>query len=129
MAHSDSPAQRLTLNDLDYHQRTHAILAAVEKHLDRWLEEDVVDIDSQRNGGLLELKLPGGSAIILNTQPPLQELWLACRAGGYHFACMADAAHPQGQWRDTKTGALFTEVLAQALSDQAGMALTLDLPQ
>ena len=45
----------------------------------------MIDIDSQRTGGLLELSFPDGSKIVVNTQPPLHELWLAARAGGYHF--------------------------------------------
>jgi CyaY protein len=31
----------------------------MESTVDRWLQDDVIDIDSQRTGGLLELSLPG----------------------------------------------------------------------
>jgi iron donor protein CyaY len=70
------------------------VLASIEATVDRWLQDDVIDIDPQRTGGLLELSFPDGSKIVVNTQPPLQELWLA--AGGYHFRCEA------GRWVDTK---------------------------
>jgi CyaY protein len=89
----------------------------VESTLDRWLQDDVIDIDSQRTGGLLELTFPGGSKIVLNTQPPLHELWLAARAGGYHFRWAGDA------WRDTRDGAEFFARLSGEASAQAGKAL------
>jgi CyaY protein len=105
------------LSDADYLRHAHAALARVEATLDAWLEDDVVDIDAQRTGGLLELSLPGGGKIVINTQPPLQELWLAARAGGYHFK------YVDGAWRDTKDGAEFFERLSREASAQAGQPL------
>jgi CyaY protein len=106
-----------TLSDADYDRLTRAVLAAVEATVDRWLQEDVIDIDSQRTGGLLELSLPDGSKIVLNTQPPLQELWLAARSGGFHFR------HVNGRWVDTREGCDFFERLSECASAQAGQAL------
>ncbi len=105
------------LSDGDYHHLSHAALAAIEATVDHWLEDDVIDIDSQRTGGLLELSLPGGSKIIINTQPPLQELWLAARAGGHHYR------HVDGRWLDTRDGSEFFEALSQHASAQAGQPL------
>ena len=106
------------MTDAEYHRLASAVLSRIEATLDGWLQNDVIDIDSQRTGGLLELTLPGGSKIVVNTQPPLQELWLAARAGGYHFK------HVDGQWRDTKDGVEFFERLSREASTQAGKALT-----
>lgn len=105
------------MTDAEYHRLAAAVLSCVEATLDKWLQSDVVDIDSQRTGGLLELTLPAGSKIVINTQPPLQELWLAARAGGYHFK------HVDGQWRDTKDGVEFFERLSREVSVQSGKAL------
>lgn len=104
------------LSDADYHAKAHAILAGVEAQTDAWLEADVIDIDTHRTGGLLELSFPNGSKIVLNTQPPLQELWLAARSGGYHFR------HVAGQWLE-REGREFHAVLSQAASEQGGRAL------
>jgi len=41
------------LTDSQYHALTGAILAAIEASTDRWLQDDLVDIDTQRTGGLL----------------------------------------------------------------------------
>jgi CyaY protein len=111
---TDTPASSLT--DSDYHRLASEVLARVEGTVDRWLDEDVIDIDTQRNGGLLELSLPGGSKIVLNMQPPLHELWLAARDGGYHFR------HAGGQWLD-REGREFFGVLSRCASAQAGQAL------
>ena len=109
------PASAMT--DADYHALAARTLAHVEATLDRWLESDVIDIDSQRTGGLLELSLPGGSKIVINTQPPLHELWLAARGGGYHFKAI------DGTWRDTRDGEEFFARLSSEASAQAGKAL------
>jgi CyaY protein len=105
------------LSDAEYQRLSHAVLAGIEATVDRWLQDDVIDIDPQRTGGLLELSFPGGSKIVINTQPPLQELWLAARGGGYHFRFV------DGQWRDTKDGAEFFGRLSAEASAQAGRAL------
>jgi CyaY protein len=107
----------MPLSDADYLTKAHALLARIEAQIDAWLEEDVVDIDTHRTGGLLELSMPGGSKIVLNTQPPLQELWLAARSGGYHFKW--DGA----QWID-REGQEFLARLSRCASEQAGQALT-----
>ena len=109
--------QATPLSDAEYHRQAAVALARIEATVDRWLQQDVIDIDSQRTGGLLELVFPGDSRIVVNTQPPLQELWLAARAGGYHFR------HVDGAWRDTRDGAEFFERLSEAASAQAGKPL------
>lgn len=106
------------LSDSEYHAVTQALLARIEAQADRWLQDDVVDIDTHRSGGLLELAFPDGSKIIVNTQPPLHELWLAARAGGFHFR------HQHGRWIDTRSGDEFLAALSRHASQQAGLALT-----
>ncbi len=89
------------------------MLASIEAAADRWLQDDVIDIDTQRTGGLLELVFPDDSRIVVNLQPPLHEIWLAARAGGYHYR------HVQGRWLDTRDGSEFFEALSHHASAQA----------
>lgn len=110
-------ASAAALTDADYHRITAALLAHIEATADRWLQDDVVDIDTQRTGGLLELTLPDRSKVIVNTQPPLHEVWMAARAGGYHYRWDGSA------WRDTRDGSEFIESLSRQLGAQAGRAL------
>jgi CyaY protein len=93
------------------------LLASIEAQVDRWLQDDVVDIDGARTGGLLELSFPNGSKIVINAQPPLHELWLAARSGGFHFKCAS------GRWIDTRSSTEFHDVLSSCASEQAGRAL------
>lgn len=105
------------LSDVDYDARTAAVLASIERQADAWLEEDRIDIDPQRTGGLLELQFQDRSKIVVNTQPPLQELWLASRRGGYHFKFV------EGRWLDTKDGVEFFDRLSQEISFHGGQPL------
>lgn len=107
------------LTDAEFDQRARQVLNAIESQIDQWLDADVVDIDAHRSGGLLELSMPGGSKLVINTQPPLKELWLAARAGGFHFRFRA------GQWVDTRDGSEFFASLSHHLTLQAGVPLVL----
>jgi len=120
-AMSATPVTTPPLSDGDYQRLTAAVLLSIETAVDRWLQDDVVDIDASRTGGLLELSFPSGSKIVVNTQPPLQELWLAARAGGYHFK------HVQGRWLD-REGQEFYALLSQRASEQAGQPLRFEAP-
>jgi CyaY protein len=112
------PAETMpdVLSDAEYHAKTSAVLASVEAAVDRWLQQDLIDIDTQRTGGLLELSFPDGSKIVLNTQPPLHELWMAARSGGFHYKYVA------GRWLD-REGREFFEALSNCASQQAGVRL------
>lgn len=105
-----------SLSDAEYHAKTAAVLAGIESRVDRWLQDDVIDIDTQRTGGLLELGFPNGSKIVINTQPPLHELWLAARRGGFHYRFV------DGAWRD-REGREFFAALTECASEQAGQRL------
>ena len=106
-------APRDALSDAQYHALAMALLSGIELQIHRWLQHDVVDIDTARTGGLLELSLPDGSKLVVNTQPPLQEIWLAARRGGFHFRQL------DGRWRDTKTDQEFYATLSDCASEQS----------
>jgi len=108
------------LSDAEYNRLSAAVLAAVEAAADRMLQDDVIDIDTQRTGGLLELSFPNGSKIVINTQPPLHEIWLAARAGGFHFR------QERGRWVDTRDGGEFFAALSREASAQGGRPLAFD---
>lgn len=110
------------LSDSDYLRLAYQVLSSIEARVDRWLDDDVIDIDTHRTGGLLELSFPGGSKIILNTQPPLHELWMAARAGGYHYR------YVDGHWRDNRDGSDFFEALSMQATAQGGRPLKFDAP-
>ena len=106
-----------TLQDTEYHAAADRALAAIERQCDDWLQQGVIDIDANRAGSLVELEFPDGSKIVVNKQPPLHEIWLAARNGGFHFK-FVDAA-----WRDTRDGVDFFVRLSDEASRQGGKPL------
>jgi len=108
-----------SLTDAEFLRVAHGVLARIESVVDAWLQDDVIDIDSARTGGLLELSFPGGSKIVVNTQPPLHEIWLAARSGGHHFR------YTQGAWRSTRDDREFFDVLSKCASEHARRSLVI----
>jgi len=106
------------MTDLEYMDQAEALLARIEASCDRINEQTDADIDNQRVGGMVTLTFANGSQIIVNTQKPLHEIWMAARAGGFHYRF-------DGQrWLDTKGAGEFFANLNQYASDQAGQPLT-----
>jgi CyaY protein len=110
---------RRSMTDREFHERADALLDRLEGLADAWLQDDVIDIDTQRAGSLLEMSFPNGSKLVINKQPPLQEIWLASREGGYHFRWDGAA------WLDTKSAENFSAVFAEQASRQGGQPLQL----
>ncbi|MBI0326566.1 iron donor protein CyaY [Burkholderia plantarii] len=105
------------MSDTEYLTRAEAVLAAVERCVDEANEGDL-DIDLDRNGGVITLSFENGTKIIVNLQPPMKEVWIAAKSGGYHFRYL------DGAWRDTRSGNEFFAALTQYATEQAGEPVT-----
>jgi CyaY protein len=105
------------MTELDYLDSAESLLAAVERNCDRINDETDADIDNQRVGGMITLTFENKSQIIINLQKPLQEVWLAARAGGFHYKRV------DGSWRCTKRGEEFYADLSAFSSEQSGCTL------
>ena len=106
------------MTDNEYLDRAESLLSAIERACDRINDTTDADIDNQRVGGMITLVFANGSQIIVNLQKPLQEVWMAARAGGFHYRCEAD-----GRWMDTKGQGEFYQHLSQFASEQSGLNL------
>jgi CyaY protein len=104
------------MTDLEYADRAEALLRAVETHCDRINDETEADIDNQRLGSMVTLTFSNRSQIIINLQKPLQEVWMAARAGGFHYKF-------DGAWHNTRDKSEFFVDLSQYASEQSGLAL------
>ena len=105
------------MTELDYLDHAEAALQAIEQACDHINDKTDADVDNQRTGGMITLTFANRSQIIINLQKPLQEIWMAARAGGFHYK------FHDGQWRDTKDASeLFTE-LSRYASAHAGQPL------
>lgn len=106
------------MTDSQFMDLAEALLKQIEAGCDRMNDETEVDIDNQRVGGMITITFASGSQIVVNLQPPLHEIWLAAKSGGYHYQ------FDGRQWMDTKgTGELLAN-LSHMASEQAGARLT-----
>jgi CyaY protein len=105
------------MTDTEYLDRAEALLRAIEQACDRINDSSDADIDNQRVGGMITLTFSNGSQIIINLQKPLQEVWMAARAGGFHYRFDGQA------WMDTKGAGEFFAHLTRYASEQAGEPL------
>lgn len=105
------------MTDLEFLDHAEKLLLAVEQSADRINDDSDADIDAQRTGGLVTLVFPNRSQIIINLQRPLHEVWLAAKAGGFHFRF-------DGQmWQDTKGAGEFFHCLSIYATEQSALSL------
>ncbi|UJW81416.1 iron donor protein CyaY [Hydrogenophaga sp. SL48] len=106
------------MTDTEYLDRAEALLRAIELSCDRINDDGDADIDNQRVGGMVTLTFANRSQIIINLQKPLQEVWMAARAGGFHYR------YDGTTWSDTKGQGEFFAHLSRCATEQAGLPLT-----
>ena len=105
------------MDDKDFNRLADAMLARIEAAL----EASDADIDFELGaGGVLEIEFSDGSKIIVNRHGVAQEIWVAAKAGGFHFRWNGDV------WRDTRDNAELLAKLSALASQQAGESVTLN---
>lgn len=97
-----------------------ALAGQVLERIDAALEACQADLDFElAAGGVLEIEFADGSKIIVNRHGVAREIWVAAKAGGFHFRWDGTA------WRDTRDGAELMEKLSTLVSQQAGEIVVL----
>ena len=86
-------------------------------HIEDQLDQCGADFDCEHNGNVLTIEADNGTQIIVNRHTPNQELWIAAKSGGYHFA------EQNGKWLATRDSRDFYDVLNEALSAASGEAI------
>jgi CyaY protein len=109
------------MNDTEFYTRATAILDAIEAQADHWFEQLDLDVETKRNGNVLNLIFESGHQVVINSQAPLHEMWLAARSGGFHYKY--DGQH----WKDTRGGSDLHDLLSKICSDETGQTLTVKL--
>lgn len=99
----------------EFQEACERILRSIEDALDA----SGVDVETSRSGAVLELEFDDGSKIVVNGNAHLRELWVAARAGGFHYRCR------DGRWLDTRSGDELFASLSRLISAQAGTPLLL----
>lgn len=71
---------------------------------------DACDYDS--NGVVMEIEFESGNKIIVNRHVPNQEIWLAAKSGGFHYALQG------GQWLSQRDGTELFSKLTELFAEQ-----------
>ena len=90
---------------------------AVFQRIERALDSSDADIDYDSNGVVLEMEFPDGSKLIVNRHTPNQEIWLAAKSGGFHYA-MQD-----GRWLSQRDDSELFAKLGELVQIGAGEKL------
>lgn len=105
------------MTDLEFMDQAEQVLLHIEQTCDRINDSTDADVDVQRTGGVVTLTFANKTQIVINWQKPLHELWMAAKAGGFHYRF--DGQH----WQDTKGAGELLSQLSEYASQQAGMPL------
>ena len=104
------------MDDSEFNALAEQVLARI----DAALEACDADLDFElAPGGVLEIEFADRSKIIINRHGVAKEIWVAARAGGFHFRWDGTA------WRDTRDNAELMEKLSMLASQQAGETIVL----
>ena len=105
------------MNDSEFNELADHALKQIEERL----EQSDADLDfSMISSGVLEIELSDGSKIVVNRHAAAQEIWVAARAGGFHFRW------ENGAWRNTRDQSELMTSLSALLSTQSGEPISLD---
>jgi len=103
------------MTESEFLERAEATLRAIERAVDA----TGADIESTRSGNVLTLELSDRSKVVINSQAPMQQLWVAARSGARHFAAQGDS------WIDTRDGSELFAVLSRLISAEGDEAVLL----
>lgn len=96
-----------------------ATLNTISTALEQVCDATDLDLECSRSGNVLDIEFADHSKIIVNSQAPLQQMWVAAKSGGFHYQRV------DGSWRNTRDGSELFAALSRMVSAQAGMPLVL----
>lgn len=105
------------LSETRYNDLVDEVLLQVEE----CLEDCDADLEIEPGQGMLTVEFANGSRVILSRQPPVRQLWVAAKSGGFHFNYSEDDGH----WLEQRDGRELMQVLSRVCSEQAGQAIEL----
>lgn len=109
------------MTESEFEDRVSRILDAIEAHSDDWFDRLDVDVDSKREANVLNLLFDNKTPVVINSQAPMQEIWVAAPSGGFHYRFDGQ------QWVDTRGGPDLPAALKAIFSQATGHPIELDL--
>ena len=103
------------MTESEFLQRAEQVMTAIERAIDA----TDADMEFSRSGNVLTLELGNGSKVVINSQAPMQQMWVAGRNGAFHYAWR------DGAWHDTRDGSELFAALSRLVSAQGGEPVVL----
>ncbi len=95
------------MQETEFSQLADQVLQRIELAIDQQAE----DADWCRSGNVLEVEFDDGQKIVINRHDANQEIWVAAKSGGFHYAWQQQAWHSKrdGSELFERLQALFAE--------------------
>lgn len=106
------------MSDPAFQHAAETTLDAIEAALER-AADDGLDLEVERQGNVITLTFEDDSRIVVNSHSAAQEIWVAARAGGFHYR------RRDGRWIDGRSGDELWAALSRLVSQQGGSAVVL----
>ena len=103
------------MTENEFNELADAVFARIELALDG--SDGGIDYDS--NGSVMEIEFEDGSKVIVNRHVPNQEIWLAAKSGGFHYAIQ------DGRWFSQRDSSELFEKLGELIRLGTGIKLEL----
>jgi len=109
------------MTETEFLQLSELTLRGIEMSVEGALNRIDVDVECTLAGNVLEIEfMDKGTKIIINSQMPMREIWVAAPSGGYHFRREND------RWIDSRSGFELRSALSDMISAQTGSKVALD---
>jgi CyaY protein len=108
------------MGEQSFPQHAAETLDRLEADIERSADDAGVDLELSRQDNVIDIEFEDGSKLVINSHQAAGEIWLAARAGGYHFKPAQD-----GRWLDGRSGRDLRSMLSEQLSAQAGRPINL----
>lgn len=109
------------MNETEFLARSEAILGSLEHQADDWAALQDVDVETERSGNVLTFVFNDTVYIIVNSQAPMKEMWVAAPSGGFHYRLEGT------RWEDTRGGPHLAEALSQIFSEVSGQVIQVSI--
>jgi CyaY protein len=107
------------MSEHEFQRAAEATLDAIEASLEGAIDRGNLDLELERQGNVITLVFEDDSRIIVNSHSAAREIWVAARAGGFHYR--RDGA----RWVDGRSGDELWAALSRLVSQQGGKAVVL----
>lgn len=111
------------LTDNDFIQCVRIELERLDSAITKAIECTNLDLEINRDGGLLEIECENGSKIVITSQLARHEIWIAAKSGGFHFYFDAQ----QELWLNTRDQTELYQTVAKLITQQSNADFELTL--